>query len=60
MDREVSRDSGPIARKKRPECSNPKTRAQIETLITLAYATPEDIRKQLIDLYQLGPGAEDK
>jgi hypothetical protein len=29
-------------------------------LITQAYATPEDIRKRLIDIYQLGPGAEHK
>jgi hypothetical protein len=29
-------------------------------LITQAYAIPEDIRKRLIDIYQLGPGAEHK
>ena len=46
--------------KQRLECNNPKTEAQIETLITQAYATPEDIRKRLIDIYQLGLGAENK
>jgi len=46
--------------KQRLECSNPKTGAQIETLITQAYATPEEIRKRLIDIYQLGSGAENK
>jgi hypothetical protein len=34
--------------------------AQIETLITRTYATPENIRKPLIDIYQLGRGAENK
>jgi hypothetical protein len=37
-----------------------KTGAQLETLIKQAYATPEDIRKRLIDIYQFGPGAENK
>ena len=46
--------------KQRLEYNNPKTEAQIETLITQAYATPEDIRKRLIDIYQLGLGAENK
>jgi tripartite-type tricarboxylate transporter receptor subunit TctC len=46
--------------KQRLECNNPKTGAEIETLITQAYATPEDIRKRLIDIYQLGLGAENK
>jgi hypothetical protein len=46
--------------KQRLECNNPKTGAQIETLITQAYATPEDIRERLIDIYQLGLGAENK
>ena len=41
--------------KQRLECNNPKTEAQIETLITQACATPEDIHKRLIDIYQLGP-----
>ena len=47
-------------RKQRLECNTPKTGARIETLITQACATPEDIRKRLIDIYQLGPGAEHK
>src|SRR4029077_6833890 len=46
--------------KQRLECNNPKTGAEIEALITQAYATPEDIRKRLIDIYQLGLGAENK
>jgi hypothetical protein len=41
--------------KQRLECNNPKTEAQIETLITQAYATPEDFCMRLIDIYQLGP-----
>jgi tripartite-type tricarboxylate transporter receptor subunit TctC len=46
--------------KQRLECDNPKTGAQLETLIKQAYTTPEDIRKRLIDIYQFGPGAENK
>jgi tripartite-type tricarboxylate transporter receptor subunit TctC len=46
--------------KQRIECNDPKTGAQIETLIKQAYATPEDIRKRLIDIYQPGSGAESK
>jgi len=46
--------------KQRLECNTPKTGARIETLITRAYATPENIRKRLVDIYQLGRGAENK
>ena len=44
----------------RLECSNPRTGEQIETLIRRAYATPQDIRKRLIDIYQVGSGADQK
>jgi tripartite-type tricarboxylate transporter receptor subunit TctC len=40
--------------KQRLECNNPRTGEQIEALITQAYATPEDVRKRLIDIYQVG------
>jgi len=40
--------------KQRLECSNAKTGAELEALITRAYATPADIRKRLIDIYQVG------
>ena len=60
MDRGRKLQFGADCEKQRRECNNPKTGAQIEMLITQAYATPEDIRKRLIDIYQLGPGAENK
>ena len=40
--------------KQRLECSNAKTGAELESLINRAYATPADIRKRLIDIYQVG------
>src|SRR6516165_2763400 len=46
--------------KQRLECSNPKTGEEIEALIKQAYATPEAIRKRLIDIYQVGLSAEKK
>ena len=60
MDRGRKLQFGADCEKQRRECNNPKTGAPIETLITHAYATPEDIRKRLIDIYQLGPSAENK
>lgn len=44
----------------RLECSNPRTGEQIETLIRQAYSTPQDIRMRLIDIYQVGTGADQK
>jgi tripartite-type tricarboxylate transporter receptor subunit TctC len=46
--------------KQRLECSNPRSGEQIEALITQAYATPEHVRKRLIDIYQVGIGADGK
>jgi tripartite-type tricarboxylate transporter receptor subunit TctC len=46
--------------KQRLECSNPKSGEEIEALIKQAYATPEAIRKRLIDIYQVGLNAEKK
>ncbi|HMF22630.1 MAG TPA: hypothetical protein VKG24_10965 [Pseudolabrys sp.] len=60
MDRKSKPQFRADCEKQRLECNNPKTGAQIETLIPQAYATPEDIRKRLIDIYQLGSGAENK
>lgn len=40
--------------RQRLECTNAKTGAEIEVLISRAYATPADIRKRLIDIYQVG------
>jgi hypothetical protein len=40
--------------KQRLECNNPRTGEQIEVLIRQAYATPEDVRRRLIDIYQVG------
>lgn len=42
--------------RQRLECSNAKTGVEIEGLINRAYATPPDIRKRLIDIYQVGVG----
>jgi len=44
----------------RLDCSDPKSGDEIARLIRAAYATPPDIRKRLIDIYQSGQGAEDK
>jgi tripartite-type tricarboxylate transporter receptor subunit TctC len=46
--------------KQRLECNNPKTGEEIEALIKQAYATPEHIRKRLIDIYQVESSAEKK
>ncbi len=46
--------------KQRLECSNPRSGEQIENLITQAYATTENVRKRLIDIYQVGIGADKK
>lgn len=40
--------------RQRLECSNARTGAEVESLITRAYATPADIRKRLVDIYQVG------
>jgi tripartite-type tricarboxylate transporter receptor subunit TctC len=40
--------------RQRLECSNAKTGAELEALINRAYATPADIRKRLIEIYQVG------
>ena len=42
--------------RQRLECSNAKTGEELAGLITRAYATPADIRKRLIDIYQVGAG----
>lgn len=42
--------------KQRLECSNAKTGAEIEALLGSAYSAPADIRKRLIDIYQVGAG----
>jgi hypothetical protein len=44
----------------RLDCSDPKSGEEIASLIQAAYGTPADIRKRLIDIYQLGQGAEEK
>jgi tripartite-type tricarboxylate transporter receptor subunit TctC len=46
--------------KQRLECSDPKTSEQVDAMIKQAYATPEHIRNRLIDIYQVGLGAEKK
>jgi tripartite-type tricarboxylate transporter receptor subunit TctC len=46
--------------KQRLECSSPRSGEQIEALIGQAYATPEHVRKRLIDIYQVGSGADRK
>jgi hypothetical protein len=40
--------------KQRLECGDPRTSAQVDAIIGEAYATPEHIRKRLIDIYQSG------
>ena len=44
----------------RLECSDPKSGDELARLIRQAYATPEDIRKRLVDIYQSGQSAEEK
>ena len=44
----------------RLDCSDPKSGEEIASLIRAAYATPQDIRKRLIDIYQLGQGMEER
>jgi tripartite-type tricarboxylate transporter receptor subunit TctC len=44
----------------RLDCGDPKSGQEIASLIRAAYGTPADIRKRLIDIYQLGQGAEEK
>ena len=44
----------------RLECNDPKSGDELAGLIRQAYATPEDIRRRLVDIYQLGQSAEDK
>jgi tripartite-type tricarboxylate transporter receptor subunit TctC len=44
----------------RLECNDPKNGDEIASLIRQAYGTPQDIRRRLIDIYQLGQGAEEK
>jgi tripartite-type tricarboxylate transporter receptor subunit TctC len=44
----------------RLDCSDPKSGDEIAGLIRAAYGTPEDIRKRLIDIYQIGQGGEEK
>jgi len=44
----------------RLECGDPKSGEEIASLIRAAYATPPDIRRRLIDIYQQGQGAEEK
>ncbi len=44
--------------KQRLECSNAKTGVELEALINRAYATPSDIRKRLVDIYQVGVGGK--
>ncbi|MEA2987320.1 MAG: hypothetical protein QOG83_31 [Alphaproteobacteria bacterium] len=43
--------------RQRLECSTPKTGEELQGLIRSAYATPADIRKRLIDIYQVGLSA---
>src|SRR5262245_27137434 len=40
--------------RQRLECSNAKTGAELEALIERAYATPADIRRRLVEIYQVG------
>src|SRR5262245_53902461 len=40
--------------KQRLECINARTGVELDALIKRAYATPADIRKRLIDIYQVG------
>jgi tripartite-type tricarboxylate transporter receptor subunit TctC len=40
--------------RQRLECMNAKTGAEIDALINRAYAAPADVRKRLIDIYQVG------
>jgi tripartite-type tricarboxylate transporter receptor subunit TctC len=40
--------------KQRLECSDPRTSEQVDAIIAQAYATPDNIRKRLIDVYQGG------
>ena len=47
-------------RQQRLECSDPKHGEEISTLIGAAYATPPDIRKRLIDIYQAGQSGEER
>jgi len=44
----------------RLDCSDPKSGEEIASLIRAAYGTPADIRKRLIDIYQLGQGVEER
>ncbi|HEY6259155.1 MAG TPA: hypothetical protein VIY51_25540 [Xanthobacteraceae bacterium] len=44
----------------RLERSDPKSGDEVAGLIRQAYGTPEDIRKRLIDIYQLGQSAAEK
>jgi tripartite-type tricarboxylate transporter receptor subunit TctC len=44
----------------RLECSDPRSGDEIVGLIRAAYEVPEDVRKRLIEIYQLGQGAEEK
>jgi tripartite-type tricarboxylate transporter receptor subunit TctC len=44
--------------KQRLECDHPKSGDEVAALIRTAYATPADIRQRLIDIYQVGVGAE--
>jgi tripartite-type tricarboxylate transporter receptor subunit TctC len=44
----------------RLDCADPKSGEEIASLIRAAYATPDDIRKRLIDIYQAGQGAEER
>ena len=46
--------------KQRLECSDRKSGDEIESLIKQVYATPAAISKRLVDIYQLGQGAEKK
>ena len=44
----------------RLDCSDPKSGDEIASRIRATYGAPEDIRKRLIDIYQLGQSAEEK
>ena len=44
--------------KQRLECSDPRTSEQVDAIIAQAYATPDNIRKRLIDVYQGGEKKE--
>jgi tripartite-type tricarboxylate transporter receptor subunit TctC len=44
--------------KQRLECSNAKTGAELESLLSRAYGTPADIRKRLVEIYQVGAGGK--